>query len=142
MSCKWAPIFMHSRLLLISNVGHRLYISELQIFTSDEDTGLRLGGRNFAQTAMMTLFRLLFLGPPWVAFSGTITVILQPGELVNDDSRAYWDRQAPADETRLGRLDRVSQTLRRFYEEKLGTHSSFLIAPLVDRSVRPNICEF
>lgn len=88
----------------------------------DPESGdnLNFTGRNLGPRAMRTFFRLIYLGPPWIAFSHMVTVILQPGEILNLDSKAYWDRDAPEGETRQDRVRRVVGTLRRIYATKFG----------------------
>lgn len=64
---------------------------------------------------MDVFYRLLFQLPGRYGFEGNVTAILQPGEIQNDDSAAFWDERAPAGETGEERIHRVVEALRRFY---------------------------
>lgn len=64
---------------------------------------------------MQVFYRLFWALPNWFAFPGPVTVILQPGELRDEQSQSFWDQQAPADETDDQRIERVTKTLVRMY---------------------------
>ncbi|KAF3766485.1 hypothetical protein M406DRAFT_68816 [Cryphonectria parasitica EP155] len=103
------------------NGNEVLYISGLQIINRDMETGERFTGNNFAWQAMNIFYRLLWVLPFEFSFGESVTVLLQPAELKNQDSRDYWSRGAPADETPETRADRIVFYLMSFFtSERMG----------------------
>lgn len=60
---------------------------------------------------MENFYRQLFILPAWFNFISPILVILQPGEISNEESKGYWDKRAPPGESDAERIDRVRKTL-------------------------------
>lgn len=69
---------------------------------------------------MNMFYRQLYLLPAWFNVHTPTTVILNPGEIVNNRSKQYWDKQAPEDETPHARIVRVRETLFKKVYNKMG----------------------
>lgn len=86
---------------------------------------------------MRTFYRLLWRLPSWHNFGSPITVILMPGEILNEESKRIWDRGANDNETPGRRVSRVRWALIDFYTSRrmgFSMYANSMAIPIEDEN--------